>query len=335
MLDICPVVRPSVPGHGACSARHLRQKVAVPSAKRVRRPASSLAAPSYPMRTVARLTGLTADTIRVWERRHGAVVPHRTGGNARRYTEEDVQRLRMLREGVLGGRSIGELVELSREALAALTHAAPQASAASALVTEYLESLAAFDLLAAESLLARALLLPPRTLVFEVAAPILRAIGAGWAKGKVSVAEEHLASFQLRTLFAAALGGRRASPRAEGVIFAAPEGHAHELGVLMAAALGLECGARPVVLGANTPASAIALAAERTHASLVVLGVARSMDAAEKRRLNRSLSGLPRALPLWVGAPSGSDAGWPARARVFTSLESLDEALRVRFGTSA
>ena len=31
----------------------------------------------YPMRVVSRLTGLTADTIRVWERRYGAVDPAR------------------------------------------------------------------------------------------------------------------------------------------------------------------------------------------------------------------------------------------------------------------
>ncbi|MDH3656115.1 MAG: MerR family transcriptional regulator [Myxococcales bacterium] len=29
----------------------------------------------YPMRVVSRLTGLSADTIRVWERRYGAVQP--------------------------------------------------------------------------------------------------------------------------------------------------------------------------------------------------------------------------------------------------------------------
>jgi DNA-binding transcriptional MerR regulator len=37
----------------------------------------------YPMRVAARLTGLTADTIRVWERRYGVVDPDRTEGNKR------------------------------------------------------------------------------------------------------------------------------------------------------------------------------------------------------------------------------------------------------------
>ena len=39
----------------------------------------------YPMRVVARLTGLPADTIRAWEKRYGVVRPSRTDGRARRY----------------------------------------------------------------------------------------------------------------------------------------------------------------------------------------------------------------------------------------------------------
>ena len=50
-------------------------------------------ASTYPMRVVTRLTGLTADTIRVWERRYGAVRPERTQGNVRRYSSSEIRRL--------------------------------------------------------------------------------------------------------------------------------------------------------------------------------------------------------------------------------------------------
>ena len=213
------------------------------------------------MRTVMRRTGLTADTIRVWERRYGVVVPLRTGGNARRYSESDVQRLLSLREGVASGRSIGELARLSIDDLASLASVSPQAAhgESTSLVARYLDALRAFDVSTAEDLLSRCLLLAPSALVFEVAVPVLRALGNGWENGSVSIAEEHLATFQLRTLFAAALGGKRAARGAPAVVFAAPEGHAHELGVLMAATLALEHGLRPVCLGANTPTAELVL----------------------------------------------------------------------------
>ena len=61
----------------------------------------------YPMRVVSRLSGLTADTIRVWERRYQAVSPERTGGNKRRYSGSQVRRLVLLRRATELGHSIG------------------------------------------------------------------------------------------------------------------------------------------------------------------------------------------------------------------------------------
>ena len=52
-----------------------------------------------PVRTinfVARQTGLSVQVIRVWEKRYGAVQPVRADNNRRLYTEEDVERLRLL-----------------------------------------------------------------------------------------------------------------------------------------------------------------------------------------------------------------------------------------------
>jgi PAS domain-containing protein len=42
---------------------------------------------------VAAMVGMSAHTIRAWERRYGVLSPKRTGGNQRRYTVEDVEHL--------------------------------------------------------------------------------------------------------------------------------------------------------------------------------------------------------------------------------------------------
>jgi len=46
----------------------------------------------YPIRAVAKLTGLSLDTLRAWERRYQAVIPER-GRRGRLYTEHDLERL--------------------------------------------------------------------------------------------------------------------------------------------------------------------------------------------------------------------------------------------------
>src|ERR671938_1468664 len=69
--------------------------------------------PRYLIGTVTRLTGLTADVVRVWERRYGAVRPARSEGGSRLYSDADIARLRRLRQAVEKGHSISQVAKLS------------------------------------------------------------------------------------------------------------------------------------------------------------------------------------------------------------------------------
>src|SRR3954451_2185665 len=62
--------------------------------------------PLYPIRAVSRMTGLSLDTLRAWERRYEAVVPARND-RGRVYSEADVARLKRLDELVKHGHAIG------------------------------------------------------------------------------------------------------------------------------------------------------------------------------------------------------------------------------------
>src|SRR5262245_25366803 len=77
----------------------------------------------YPIRAVARRTGLTSHVIRVWEKRYGAVSPMRTPTNRRLYSDTDVERLRLLHQATLAGHSIGQIAQLPNERLQALVAA--------------------------------------------------------------------------------------------------------------------------------------------------------------------------------------------------------------------
>ncbi|MFZ1539056.1 MAG: MerR family transcriptional regulator, partial [Chromatiaceae bacterium] len=47
----------------------------------------------YPIRTLSRLTGVPAVTLRAWERRHRLLTPTRTEKGHRLYNEADVDRV--------------------------------------------------------------------------------------------------------------------------------------------------------------------------------------------------------------------------------------------------
>ncbi len=79
--------------------------------------ATTLHTPKYRIGTVAHLTGLSADAIRAWERRHRVVRPARTEGGTRLYSEEDVGRLQLMKGLTDCGESIGAIAQLSTEEL--------------------------------------------------------------------------------------------------------------------------------------------------------------------------------------------------------------------------
>src|SRR5210317_251269 len=75
----------------------------------------------YTIRYVSQRTGLTSHVMRVWEKRYEAVVPHRSPKNRRLYSEEDVQRLQLLKSATDAGHSISQVAQLDSKELLDLT----------------------------------------------------------------------------------------------------------------------------------------------------------------------------------------------------------------------
>ena len=69
---------------------------------------------AYPLRTVTVMTGLSADLIRAWEKRHQVVTPVRGPRGARLYSAADIEHLQLLARAVGGGRAIGDVAEIGR-----------------------------------------------------------------------------------------------------------------------------------------------------------------------------------------------------------------------------
>lgn len=66
---------------------------------------------------VAKMTGLTDHTIRVWERRYEAIVAERSANGRRRYTAADVEKLSLLKRLTDNGLAISEIAGLGVDEL--------------------------------------------------------------------------------------------------------------------------------------------------------------------------------------------------------------------------
>lgn len=67
---------------------------------------------AYSIGEFARLSGITATTLRAWQRRYGLLKPQRTEGGHRQYSDEDVQQALKILDWVKKGVPIGQVKPL-------------------------------------------------------------------------------------------------------------------------------------------------------------------------------------------------------------------------------
>lgn len=287
------------------------------------------------------------DLIRAWERRYNAVEPGRTQTRRRFYSDEDIERLLLLRRVVSSGRGIGQIAHLSNQELRALLREglAPARSAAEgatpdsapegtleAFLERCLSAARRLDVRDLEQQLERAsATLGRHHLLEQLLSPLMQQIGELWQRGELRPVHEHMASSVIHSFVGSLRTAHPVSPGAPPVVVTTPARQAHELGALIAAASAAADGWQVIYLGADLPAEEIADAAVQTGAKAVVLGIVYPHDDPllpdEIRRL-REL--LPRTTELIAGgraASSYSEVLEETGARRVESLREMREEL--------
>lgn len=294
------------------------------------------------MRIATRLTGLSADTIRVWERRYGAIEPSRTAGKARRYSGDEIRRLSLLRDAIAQGHTISAIANLSEQNLRELVSAHQDGneplhtgdSRWNVLIEDYLRAIERYDLRRADELLARtAALASPRDVALRLMAPLLREIGERWADDTMSVAQEHVASGQCRALLGALLRNVVVDAGAPRILLGAPPGHQHDLGLMIGAVLASARGLLPIHLGPDVPWTELREAAATSKADVILLAIERDLSDEEQESTVRELNRLGKERDVWLGLPARHALVRESlNVRMMHDFGALDTQLALRFG---
>jgi MerR family transcriptional regulator, light-induced transcriptional regulator len=270
---------------------------------------------------LARRTGVATELLRAWERRYGLFTPERTAGGYRLYSDDDVQRVRRMRELLRTGLSAAEAARQAASEPPAPAEVAP-AAAASAELRGALERLddaaahAAFDRLLADY--------STRAVLGGVVLPLLHELGEGWERGEITVAQEHFASNLLRGRL---LGLARGWDRGSGLraVLACPPGERHDLGLVIFGLSLRELGWRITFLGADTPLDTIVETVERLEPEALVLAVT---DSARLDGVADTVSRLRDAgTAVWVGG-AGARAVDGALVLDGSALEAAEQVSR-------
>jgi methanogenic corrinoid protein MtbC1/transposase-like protein len=249
---------------------------------------------------VARRTEVSEHTLRKWEQRYGVLRPTRTDGGQRRYSEGDVSRVEWLAARLRDGYRIGEAAAM----LTATGGEAPRSP--EELRDALLAAAARPGPEGLEPLLDHAFALYPLDRALrEVIAPWLVLVGERWARGELSVGQEHVATAAVRSRLERTLAEPRGAVRGLAVLACAP-GEQHELGLLMLACVLRADGWEIVYLGQATPVvDAVAITREQ-NASMLALSVTMAENVEPLERGFGELGRVTRTRSVVIGGAAAS-----------------------------
>ena len=291
-------------------------------------------APGLPIAAVERDTGLSKDTLRVWERRYGFPQPIRDSNGERVYPSEQVDKLRLLKRLMDQGHRPGKIAERSIEQLQALAEAGNGRPATASMegppgdgaLRPFLQMIVEhrvddlrreLSLLTVKAGLAR--------FVTDVIAPLTTLVGEEWAKGGLAIFEEHLFTESVQGVLRNAISSLPHPGDSPRVLLTTVPQEPHGLGVLMAEAMFALEGARCVALGVRTPVMEIVRGAESQRIDIVALSFSPVVNPYQViESLKELRAQLPAATELWAGGSSPVlQRRPPAGVRVLGRLDDV------------
>ncbi len=279
---------------------------------------------TYPLRTITRLTGLSPELLRAWERRYNAIQPLRTAGGTRRYTNQDLERLKLLKAVVDSGLRIGQVAQLDLPTLR--KHLAKPSLSSENQIEEILTALERLDGPEAQRLLSSQLsALGPTRFAKEFAFSLIQEIGDRWASDRFAIPSEHLATSLLRSMLGSALQLTAVSKIGPKIIFGTPTGERHELGLQIAALTALGAGANPIYLGTELPIEDLVTSIETSGAVALALSLVTIPTSQSYSLIGALRGGIPDSVKIWIGGAGTRELPFVENVTIIGSLEDLEQ----------
>lgn len=263
--------------------------------------------PTYNIAAVERDTGLSKDVLRVWERRYGFPLPERDTHGERRYSAEQVERLRLIRRLMDRGHRPGKLVTASVAELRSLLPRRSGEDAGENCATDDLEPLLqlihghdamAFGQAMQQGLARQGL----QRFVLDTVAPLTWRVGEAWESGEIEVFEEHLFTEMTKRVLRQSIASLPVTVGSPRIILTSVPDEQHILGLLMAEALLAMEGAQCIPLGTQMPLPEIARAAQAHQADIVALSFSAAFPGRRIADILKQLRALlPTTVELWAG----------------------------------
>ncbi|MCP4142757.1 MAG: MerR family transcriptional regulator [Chloroflexi bacterium] len=286
---------------------------------------------TFGLGVILRETGINADTLRAWERRHNLPQPARSEGGQRLYSSHDIEIIKWLLQRKEEGMRIGQAAKLWHRKVVAgesplarnvlelrIEEDLPEASRLKVFQDNWVRACISYNEAQAEQVTSEAFTRFPLELVFtEILLPSIREIGELWYKGEISVQQEHFASALLMRRIETMITASPAPTRPEKMIVACPPKEEHTLSSLLLTLFLRRRGFHIIYLGTNVPLEQFKETVEVIKPELVLFAAQQLTTAATLEQMVQELSSSNITI-----AYSG---------RVFQSTPGLQEHISAHF----
>jgi DNA-binding transcriptional MerR regulator/methylmalonyl-CoA mutase cobalamin-binding subunit len=257
----------------------------------------------YNIAAVERDTGLSKDTLRVWERRYGFPKPRRDQHDERLYSLPDLEKLRLLRLLIDYGHRPGKIINRSTAELAQLISSRTPEKSPPPEIAAIIDLLLQHDVENFRNALLQALMKQGLLrFVTETVSGLNHWIGEAWLAGRIAVFDEHLYSEHIQNILRNAIiaqPGRGSGPR---VLLTSLPGEKHRIGLLMVEAVLTAEGAACVALGTETPIIDIKNAVPAYRVDVAALSFSSAItQTAALAGLAELRTLLPASVEVWGG----------------------------------
>ncbi|MES9987872.1 MAG: MerR family transcriptional regulator [Candidatus Thiodiazotropha endolucinida] len=281
---------------------------------------------SHTISDVSRISGIPKDLLRMWERRYNYPRPARDDNGDRIYSDDDLNKLTLIRQLVDQGRRPGKLMALD---LAELTVLLKQSSVEFDFdrLIDLLKADQAVDL--RNWLYQQLQHLGLRAFIHRVMVPANQKVGEAWRVGDLAIYQEHLYTELIKNLVRQSLVDYRRTAGRPRVMLTTLPGEMHSLGLLMVEGLLRLAGAEVISFGIEMPFRDIREAAQRHRVDVIGLSFSGHFKLDDAIVM---LSGLRNMIDakteIWVGGAAFDGAAeLPGGIDLLDGLHGVEQAL--------
>lgn len=260
---------------------------------------------------VALATGISVYKLRIWERRYDFPEPIKLPSGHRRYASHTVDHLRLVKIALDSGIRISKVAKMSISEIVEVVKGIKGPTASEEI--EFQKIVSKLRLWDEESILE----------IFErdwqkdgpigfiknSAATLTARVGEEWAKGSLSIAEEHFVSEILSKFLSAKWSEANQKLAGRPLMLTTLEGESHSFGIQFCAVTATHANVKVVNLGPSLPIHEIANACESGVSSGLCVSISSYFSPVKALEMLKALRTLvPSHLPIVIGgdgAPQG------------------------------